>query len=393
MRPSRQVLSDFVSRDMTRRRALATMAGAAVGAGLASQAAAQSPVATPVTAPDGLAVRHDAKTLTSDERTAYVDAILALKVKPSPWVDGLSVYDTFVDWHRDAFSCGVNAAHMGPAFLPWHRVFLNLFQEQISEIDPSVVLPYWNWAVDNTTDSYVWQDDFMGGDGDDDQGEAVVNGPFKKGKWVINIFDYTDTDRFPYIVRDLGAGNLGPALPTEADVEDALAIGTYDAAPWDATTPAKGSFRNFLEGWRDCADQMCDPTAGLGPTCTGSHDLHNRVHLWVAGEFAFAHELHMQDPEHPMATPEPDMILGTMAANSSPNDPVFWLHHVNIDRIWSQWLTRYGQVYVPESGGPFGHNLNDYMWPYQSIGMQVSPAMMLDSTKWGYVYDTELATE
>lgn len=92
----------------------------------------------------------------------------------------------------------------------------------------------------------------------------------------------------------------------------------------------------------------------------------------------------------PAATPEPEIILGTMAANSSPNDPVFFLHHVNIDRIWSQWLAQHGQVYQPESGGPYGHNLNDLMWPYESIGLQVSPGMMLDSRDWGYVYDTEL---
>jgi hypothetical protein len=31
---------------------------------------------------------------------------------------GLSVYDTFVLWHRDAFNRDINAAYMAPAFLP-----------------------------------------------------------------------------------------------------------------------------------------------------------------------------------------------------------------------------------------------------------------------------------
>jgi len=38
----------------------------------------------------------------------------------------------------------------------------------------------------------------------------------------------------------------------------------------------------------------------------------------------------------PGATPaagDNDMVLGTMAANSSPNDPVFFQHHANIDRL------------------------------------------------------------
>ncbi len=30
-------------------------------------------------------------------------------------------------------------------------------------------------------------------------------------------------------------------------------------------------------------------------------------------------------------------VGGTMATYSSPADPIFWLHHSNIDRIWSTW--------------------------------------------------------
>ena len=53
-----------------------------------------------------------------------------LKKKPSPWLEDVSVYDTFVLWHRDAFGCALMAAHMGPAYFPWHRLFLLLFDEK-----------------------------------------------------------------------------------------------------------------------------------------------------------------------------------------------------------------------------------------------------------------------
>jgi hypothetical protein len=32
-------------------------------------------------------------------------------------------------------------------------------------------------------------------------------------------------------------------------------------------------------------------------------------------------------------------VGGDMASASSPNDPLFWLHHANIDRLWSMWQT------------------------------------------------------
>lgn len=385
--------------EMSRRRVLLnTAAGFAVAAAgtrlatTAAQAPAASPVATPAQ-PGSLNIRQNAASLSDEQKFNYVNAILGLKKQPSPWIPGLSTYDTFVLWHRDAFGCGLNAAHMGPAFFPWHRMFLKLFEQQLQTVDPTVSLVYWDWTVDTATDSYVWQDNFMGGDGSDDDDEAVITGPFRKGKWDLTVFDYSDPDRIPWLTRDLGMGGLAPDLPTPEQLEQALSVDTYDAAPWSAASPIAQSFRNTLEGWRDCVDEMCDPTAGSGPVCTGGHELHNRVHLWVSGEFAFAHELQghaMGGMATPVAASDPaDNIMGTMAANSSPNDPVFFLHHTNIDRLWNLWMQRHGQQYQPETGGPVGHNIDDAMWPYRQLGMDITPRMMLDSTALGYAYDTD----
>jgi tyrosinase len=340
-------------------------------------------------------VRKSVAALTPEERTDYVNAVLALKKKPSPWAAGMSVYDTFVMWHRDAFGCAVMAAHMGPAFLPWHRAFLRLFEDQLREIEPTVTVPYWDWTVDQGEGAPVWTDDFMGGNGDPSAEMAVTIGPFRKDAWELVVFDYSDTARTPFLVRDLGGGFMAPTLPTAEQVEEALSIAAYDAAPWTAMVPARTSFRNFLEGWRDCVQEECDPTNGMSPTCVGSHDLHNRVHLWVSGEFRLAHEA---IPENdPAATPGPATVepgtnpatdlMGTMAFNSSPNDPVFWLHHANVDRIYQLWLDRHGEVYLPETGGPHGHNIDDAMWPYTHIGLTATPRMCLSTEGMGFRYE------
>ncbi|KAI9291213.1 Di-copper centre-containing protein, partial [Neoconidiobolus thromboides FSU 785] len=59
-------------------------------------------------------------------------------------------------------------AHGVPAFLPWHRVYLRKFELVLQKIDPTVVLPYWDWSIDaeNPADSIVFQ--IFGGNG---QGE------------------------------------------------------------------------------------------------------------------------------------------------------------------------------------------------------------------------------
>ena len=386
----------------SRRQTLKLAGGLGLGAAMLPHLPALAQDATPSASPEanGLRVRRNAASLSSDEKKAYTDAVLALKDKPSPWAAGLNTYDTFVLWHRDAFNCDINAAHMGAAFLPWHRQFLHLFEQQLQSVDPTVMLPYWDWTVDNTADSYVWQDDFMGGSGNPDEGYVVTNGPFAKGNWTITVFDYNDSVQNPSIIRDLGGGSMAPDLPTADQVEEALNVATYDAEPWNSTSPIAESFRNTIEGWRDCVAEMCDPVVGLGTTCTGSHDLHNRVHLWVSGEFEFAHEADMEMRSEAGAAATPDTsdpntpegstkILGAMAANSSPSDPVFFQHHANIDRLWSEWIRRHGTTYLPVSGGPVGHNLNDAMWPYTQLGLTITPAMMLSTKDLGYIYDTE----
>lgn len=368
------------------RRQFASLAGALATSLMVRDVFAQDtiPISTPVASPVGeMRVRKNAKDLTADEKNAFTDAVLALKQKSSPWTEGVNAYDQFVLWHRDAFDCDLMAAHMGPAFFPWHRMYLHLFEEQLREADPTITLPYWDWTVDREIDSYIWQDDLMGGDGDPNQDYAVLTGPFRTGEWTITIFDETDDEKFDHLIRNMGVGEMAPDLPTAVQVEDGLAIAQYDAAPWNEQADPAVSFRNYLEGWRDCGPSTCSTDGSTDyPRCTGSHDMHNRVHLWVSGEMIFSHEGGHEEKEGP---------YGTMAWNSSPNDPVFFLHHANVDRIWSLWLARHGQVYEPESGAMHGHNLNDHMWPYSEIDLHVTPAMMLDSRAWGYVYDTDEA--
>src|SRR5215213_3128435 len=79
----------------------------------------------------GALVREAAQDLSAEERKTLTDAILKLKKMPSPFngYRDLSYYDTFVKWHKDAFNCDEQTAHMGPNFLPWHRHFLLLFEQ------------------------------------------------------------------------------------------------------------------------------------------------------------------------------------------------------------------------------------------------------------------------
>jgi tyrosinase len=317
-------------------------------------------------------IRKNQAQLTHAERVAFVNAVLALKQRPSRLnPPTASRYDDYVWTHLQSMMAMTTTApgwaHMGPAFLPWHRYLIRQFELDLQMIDLNVTLPYWDWTVDRSTAPQApgnpWTDDFMGGSGDPNNAYHVTTGPFAgaQGHWPLTLFDTLDpTNREPqdpFLRRDFGTIAGAEQLPTADAVAGCMQEMPYYVAPWMAfgdmgnmADPTRPSFCNRLEGWY------------------GRGSIHNRVHLWVGGQAS-----------------------GSMVWMSSPNDPVFFLHHCNIDRLWAQWQREHpDQGYHPTGQGnelgPQGHNLNDSMQPW---GGTVTPASVLDHHALGYAYDTE----
>ena len=239
-------------------------------------------------------------------------------------------YDKFVLAHARA---KMNHIHRCPAFLPWHRAFLLELERDLQSItdNPDLAIPYWAWP-NGGADAKIWQAHFMGGDG---------VGPFNGGHWTI--IDSNGNPAGP-LVREFGQNIAG--LPTQADIDQTLDTAPYDFAPWDmSSTP---SFRNRLEGW-------------YGSPMTG---MHNRGHVWVGG---------------------------SMLPMTSPNDPIFFLHHCFVDKIWSDWQTASpANAYAPDGTGPLnpgqrlGQNLNDAMERTVYDWTRVADVLNIESLNYRY---------
>jgi hypothetical protein len=231
------------------------------------------------------------------------------------------LYDKYVEVHYEAFA-RPSPAHKAPAFLPWHREFLRRFERDLRSVDPRLSIPYWDWTTHAAKDGLPWTADFMGGDGEG-ASEEVMTGPFARsaGRWPLTV----PSDDPGYLRRALGKEG---GLPTPEDVQLAYRLDRYDVPPWDQNSDWR-SFRNYLES-----------------------QIHDEIHDWIGG---------------------------SMAAGASPNDPVFWLHHANIDRIWAVWQRTYGiWSYAPRSGdGPAGHGLDDAMSPWQREAVAPTPRGVL----------------
>ena len=268
--------------------------------------------------------------MTAEEKSRFVAALVELKKEGH--------YDHLVHvHHRAMMEINPDPAHMGPAFLPWHRYYLRHLELDLQQIDPGVTLPYWDWTRDQSYTGAPWTDDLMGGNGRLSGDGQVMTGPFaySTGNWPIVVKDKPEDPAF------LQRFFLDPSfLPGRRGVGRILRRIPYDASPWDFGTDPRGSFRAALEE---------------GP--------HNRVHLWVGGN---------------------------MVSGASPNDPVFFLHHAMVDRLWARWQKLHPtERYKPATGGPRGHNRDDPMWPWRKEQPAVTPRSVLDHRDLGYSYDDE----
>ena len=290
-----------------------------------------------------LVMRQNQNTLTDDQKYDFARAVRALK--------SMGTYDEFfVKVHLDSrHADGSNDAHSGPAFFPWHREFLRRFEgalqyaaERSGIADSDLLgLPYWDWSVDRYPNSSIWgSSGFLGGNGTTNDGQ-VTNGPFaQKSGWTLT---YTIASEEPtnYLKRQFGSLRQPPiSLPTPEWVQAALRAAPYDASPWNASS--RSGFRNLTEGWIQ-APQM-----------------HNLVHVWVGG---------------------------SMEPITSPNDPVFFLHHCFVDKLWADWQSLHPNEpwYLPDGGAAPGHNLKDLLRPWNDI----TPEGVIDHRALGYRYDTE----
>lgn len=328
-------------------------------------------------------VRKDAKDLTAEEKADLVAAFLKLKELPPPATDagttavttpdGAAVtnwYDYFVATHAQKLVCSPDDpdqggfGHSGPDILTWHRAFLLDFEAALgTAAGKPIALPYWDWTDPDST-AAVFSADLMGPSGSPSDGYAVMEGAFRKGNWVVNVKPTAAKDprELDYVVRAL---NTSPATPPSiADWNTALAIPTYDVAPYNDGADVTQSFRNFANGAIGATGSACVNGQYAAVGIQGGR-MHDQGHGYVAGML-------------------PDGTSGTMHDTAtSPNDPSFWLHHANVDRLAENWWRLHDYQFLPVTGGLRGDNIGDALWPYDST----SGEMATSTESLGYVYD------
>ncbi|MFN5745008.1 MAG: tyrosinase family protein [Methylococcaceae bacterium] len=319
-------------------------------------------------------VRKNVKNMTAAEKADFVGAILKLKITPvkNGYMVG-NVYDYFVATHMSKLVCWSDQTpigglgHSAPDLLTWHRAFLLEFENALSKAaGKPIAIPYWDWT-DPDSERAMLSDDMMGPSGKKEDDFYVMSGPFRKNAWTLHVkaFKENNPGQFNSIVRATGTMEGAMSPPSEADVQALLSRPYYDVAPWGATSDSNLSFRNYFDGGINATGFVCNQGTVYDVEGATSTRLHAQGHMYIGGANAQGQVGSLSDTA------------------TSPNDPVFWLHHANVDRVAELWWKAHNYQYLPKTGGPNGTNINDPIWPYVKL---TNGRMARPTTAFGYRY-------
>jgi tyrosinase len=254
------------------------------------------------------------------------------------WRDGVRLlkaasgnvsWANFAAIHGDANNFNL-CPHGNWYFLPWHRAYLLTYERAVRQLtgNNDFALPYWDWTADRQMPPAFVEPTFNG----------QPNSLFESQR------DATPTDSLP-------DSTVGPAIISQILIQSPFeTFGT--SRPIDSSGQPQN---NLDQSWIIC--EHCGTEGTLEAT---PHDL---VHVFVGG---------------------------LMGQSNSALDPIFMMHHCNLDRIWWMWIQA-GGTDSPDplwSGMTFQNNF------FNPDGTPYSPMVsdLLVPEPLGYTYtDTPVA--
>lgn len=224
---------------------------------------------------------------------------------PTSWRFQANIHGTF---DTPAQSTWNQCQHGTFFFLSWHRMFIYFFERILRDASgsPNLALPYWRWTTQRAL--------------------------------PITFRQPADESSNPlYTSRRAQGMNAGAQLPSSA-VQTGSAMGlTNFSSPL-------GSGLSFG------GQRVTQPSHFAGPHGALENQPHDGVHVLVGGSGSPSQSW--------MGFPE-----------TAARDPIFWLHHAMIDRLWTRWLDQGGGRQNPVNNDAW---MNTPFTFYDENGQQVT---------------------
>ena len=267
------------------------------------------------------------------------------------------------NWFRNSFIHLMDCPHGNWWFYVWHRGYIGYFEQTIRSLsgDPDFAIPYWDWTQlpqipNQMFDGVLTPTDaaFAPYTGNLAIFQSFIKSPLAKYFGSLNAaqqaqqkirgystFDllWNDVTGFSPTIIKGGAGisgNMAYAITCGARY---LSRDNPKFNPATAKTVSEPIIKAGLE-----PTKFYDPvaTASFTSSKTPSHNSppgtfsvlegmpHNQVHNYIGG-----------------VGPLDPGPYGNMTNFLSPVDPIFFLHHANMDRLWDVWTRKQMALKLP----------------------------------------------
>ncbi|PUU78148.1 hypothetical protein B9Z19DRAFT_1108432 [Tuber borchii] len=234
--------------------------------------------------------------------------------------------------------------HSSILFLPWHRPYLALFEQSLFEnvkaavaafppgptkdkftrLVPSFRMPYWDWAADARVPDFVLKNETI--EVETANGRQRIRNPL-----YSHSFGSIDRREFPGRGFDTWLNTVRYPNTTNINPNDKGSPTQVAVKIQEQSSPSQGNFHNLRDriyallsrnNYQNFAYFSNDGWNNNGSVddYDSLESVHNTIHVTIGNGG------HMNFPEY------------------AGFDPIFWLHHTNVDRIFALW-----QVLNPDS--------------------------------------------
>lgn len=281
-------------------------------------------------------LRREWRTLTPEEKQHYIESVLCLGTIDSalPKHFNSSLHEDYPWIHAHVGY----STHHSAAFLPWHRYFLKIYHDTLkNQCGYQGELVYWDWTLDwdDLAHSPVFdRTTGFGGDGDPkgditigNSGRCVIDGPFAGLQAKFYDVKYKPHCLSRGFRTDDGRlGVIDGSLISPDSIEEVLQIDGYE------------EFVTSMES-----------------------KVHDAIPFGIAGDFE---------------------------TFTAPYDPLFFLHHTQLDRLWWLWQQRRPDVRLAEyTGHKLKHSIEmaslDDKIKMQSLAPEIEVREMMETDKEG----------
>ena len=293
-----------------------------------------------------LRYRPNVNELREDQIQALKDAVRYMHALPKEdsrnWDYQANIHGTFDEMTSDLWN---QCQHGSQYFLPWHRAYLYHFEEILREVwkenkslespdeeraEDELVLPYWNYDSLNEDDLKI-PEIFREGSMCQSWAKGEKCNPLyvddkHRGNLHHDDVDDTHPEEFKLDI------DLNKLTNTTDRTDFCFTKKGEDEVPgFEPEDPGCiGPDNNGVFGGRYSGTLLYSgtgPARGKGGLEAYPHDI---VHVQVGGSML---------PDNIL---EDDLLSCENRAwmsnpNCSARDPLFWVHHANIDRMWAEW--------------------------------------------------------